>query len=215
MAFAELFVWRRLALALAGGVLFWLAQRALRGRLGRSVRREAAAAAAGLLTGGVNACLSAPGPALLLTGFFAVLAAVAAVDAATQEIPDGFHPVLLALGAAACWGMPAVPLWSRAVGAACISVPMLALSLWKEGAFGGGDIKLMACCGFFLGTKLTLLAFLFAVLGGGVYGMVLLARRQAGRGDHFAFGPFLCAGMFVSVYWGEAALEWYLRLCGW
>lgn len=103
-----------------------------------------------------------------------------------------------------------VSLISRIIGFFCLSVPMLALSLAVPGAFGGGDVKLMAACGIFLGWKLTLLSGAFAILLGGGYGIWLLAVGKKKRKDKFPFGPFLCMGMTVALFWGEAILHWYL-----
>ena len=97
------------------------------------------------------------------------------------------------------------------IGAVCVSVPMFLLCLAIDGAFGGGDIKLMAAAGLFLGWQNTLLAMFFGILGGGVYGMYLLAAKKADKKDHFAFGPFLCAGIVLAMLFGEPVLGWYCQ----
>jgi leader peptidase (prepilin peptidase)/N-methyltransferase len=144
-------------------------------------------------------------------GFFASLAAVTVIDARTMIIPDKFHVIILALGIlqAALSGGP--DLKSRAIGLVIISLPMFLMALVIPGAFGGGDIKLMAACGFFLGWKITAISFLFAVLTGGIYGIWLIAAKQKERKEHFAFGPFLCMGMACAVWFGEAVVQWYLK----
>ena len=102
--------------------------------------------------------------------------------------------------------------WAGAlIGMVCISVPMLLLCLAIPGAFGGGDIKLMAAAGLFLGWQHTLLAMFFGILGGGFYGMYLLAARKADKKDHFAFGPFLCVGIVLALLFGDPVLAWYCR----
>ena len=90
-------------------------------------------------------------------------------------------------------------------------MPILLLCLVIPGAFGGGDIKLMAAAGLLLGWQHTLLAAFLAVLGGGGYGAYLLARKLADRKDHFAFGPFLCTGIVLALLVGEPILQWYFR----
>ena len=67
-------------------------------------------------------------------------------------------------------------------------------------------------CGLFLGWKLSLVALFLAVVTGGFYGIYLLAAGKKGRKEHFAFGPFLCAGMFLAYFWGTPLLDWYLGL---
>ena len=79
----------------------------------------------------------------------------------------------------------------------------------RKEAFGGGDIKLMAAAGLFLGWQNTLLAMFFGIVFGGIYGIYLLAAKKAGKKDHFAFGPFLCAGIVIAMLFGGPVLEWY------
>ena len=75
---------------------------------------------------------------------------------------------------------------------------------------GGGDMKLGAMLGAFLGWKLALVGILVAVLAGGVLAIVVLLTRRKGRKDAIPFGPFLALGGVVSLFWGEALLAWYL-----
>ena len=42
--------------------------------------------------------------------------------------------------------------------------------------------------------------------------MYLLAAKKKDRKEHFAFGPFLCVGIAVSVFAGSQLMEWYLSL---
>ena len=77
---------------------------------------------------------------------------------------------------------------------------------------GGGDIKLMAACGLFLGWKITLVSAALAILFGGIYGCYLLAAKKADRKAHFAFGPFLCIGMAIGLLYGGQLIDWYLSL---
>lgn len=108
--------------------------------------------------------------------------------------------------------MPGISLISRVLGIFVVSVPLFLLTLLIPGAFGGGDIKLMAACGLFLGIKLTLISFAFAVLTGGVYGSWLLVMKKKNGKEHFAFGPFLCLGMAAALFIGDKVWNWYAGL---
>ena len=79
------------------------------------------------------------------------------------------------------------------------SLPLFLICLLKPGAFGGGDIKLMAGCGFFLGAETVWLSFLIAVSAGGIWALFLLLTGRADRKTRFPFGPFLCAGMALAL----------------
>ena len=134
---------------------------------------------------------------------------------AALDLPDGlFGMSWAALLALAVCGAVSVLLspadWlPHIIGALCVSVPMFLLCLVIDGAFGGGDIKLMAAAGLFLGWQNTLLAMFFGIVFGGMYGIYLLAAKKAGKKDHFAFGPFLCAGIVIAMLFGGPVLEWY------
>lgn len=147
---------------------------------------------------------------ILVFLFYCVLTVVALIDADTMEIPDGCHLVIAALAVAAVFVFPGIGIVERLIGALCVSVPMLLLALAIADAFGGGDIKLMAAGGLFLGWKLTLLSAALAVLIGGIYGIFLLVTKKANKKDQFAFGPFLCAGMAIGLLYGQQIIDWYL-----
>lgn len=129
-----------------------------------------------------------------------------------MEIPNTLVIVVFVLGIISIFTMPGTSLPSRILGMFVVSVPLLLITILVPGAFGGGDIKLMAACGLFLGTKLTLLSFAFAVLTGGLYGIWLLVMKKKSGKEHFAFGPFLCLGMAAALFIGDRVWDWYAGL---
>lgn len=161
------------------------------------------------------ACLLRFGPdwrALVAFGVCAVLLAIALIDHDTMEIPDALVIALVPFAVGAIWLWPEVTLLPRGIGLVTISVPMLVLALVIEGAFGGGDIKLMAVCGVLLGWQGVLLAFLLALVPAGSAAIVLLATKKKERKAQIAFGPYLCAGVAVSLFYGGDIIHWYLGL---
>lgn len=152
--------------------------------------------------------------ALTVFIFFCVLTVVAFVDIDTMEIPNGFVVASLVVGvlkiASTVIAGGDAGILSAVIGMFCVSVPMLVLAIVIPGAFGGGDIKLMFACGLFLGWKLTVLSTALGILTGGLYGIYLLASKKIGLKEHFAFGPFLCIGMLVSVLCGQSIINWYI-----
>lgn len=147
--------------------------------------------------------------------FIALLTAVAVKDWRTMEIPDELNLLLLAVGIISGILEPGLSVGNRLLGLFSASVPMLLLTLALPGAFGGGDIKLMAACGVFLGWKKSLIAVYLAVIGGGIYGIFLLAAGKKKRHESIALGPFLCLGMVIALFWGEILMSWYEDLYGW
>ena len=148
--------------------------------------------------------------AIVSFAFLCVLTAVSFVDLDTMEIPFSFVLAAGGVGILSCLFFPEISIFERGIGMICVSLPLYLLTIPVPGAFGGGDIRLTAACGIFLGWKLNLLALFLAVMGGGIYGMWLLATKRKGKKDHFAFGPFLCVGMAIAMFAGENILNWYL-----
>jgi leader peptidase (prepilin peptidase) / N-methyltransferase len=77
----------------------------------------------------------------------------------------------------------------------------------KEG-LGGGDIKLIAAIGAFLGVWGTLFTVIFSSL----IALVILLIIKHDRKESFPFGPFLIAGAFIYILAGETLIGLYLRL---
>ena len=78
----------------------------------------------------------------------------------------------------------------------------------KEG-MGGGDIKLMAMVGAFLGWKPVLLAIMVASLIGSVIGGGLIAAGVMRRHEYLPFGPFLAVGSMIALFFHDPLLNWY------
>ena len=88
---------------------------------------------------------------------------------------------------------------------------LLAIAVVSRGGMGGGDIKLGAMMGLYLGLTNLAIAFFLAFLIGGVTGLVLMLAKRKGRKDAVPFGPFLSLGALLAVFWGENIASWY---CG-
>lgn len=145
--------------------------------------------------------------ALLGALMTSALLVVSVIDARTCEIPRGAVIVIAALGGVHLLFHPRQWL-AFLLGAAAVSGFLLAVLLITGGrGVGGGDVKLMAACGLFLGWKLILLAFFIGCVAGSV--IHLLRMRLCGAGRVLALGPYLSAGVFVSLLWGGALLSWY------
>ena len=148
--------------------------------------------------------------AVLAFGVIMILLAIALIDYDTVEIPNSLVIALIPFAIASVWLMPDAAILSRIIGIFSVALPMLLTSLAISGAFGGGDIKLMAVCGFLLGWELTLLAFFIALLLCAPVAVYTMANSKRKRGQHIVFGPALCSGVVVSLFFGSEILNWYL-----
>ena len=78
-------------------------------------------------------------------------------------------------------------------------------------AMGGGDIKLMAMLGAFLGWRGAYLTILLASMVGAVVGVALLLVARKGLGHRMPFGPYLCAGGFLALVAYDPIMQGYGR----
>lgn len=152
------------------------------------------------------------GKALLAFAYLCVLTVVAVIDWNTRIIYDRFHIIILLLGVVSLWLFPEHGLLDRLIGAVIVSLPMFVLAMCIEGAFGGGDIKLMAASGVLLGWRAVFCGMFLGLLAGGIYCILMLAAGKMGRKDSFAFGPFLAFGLSLAFFYGDRIWEWYLAL---
>lgn len=141
-----------------------------------------------------------------------ILVCVAWQDYKTRIIHNKFHIIIFSLAIVQMLLIPEYRITDRLIGMLAVSVPMLLLTLLIPGGFGGGDIKLMAASGFFLGTSSILCAMILAIIAGSVYGIIMLKNRKRDRKDQFAFGPFLAIGLSIAAFWGNEIVSWYLKI---
>ncbi len=80
--------------------------------------------------------------------------------------------------------------------------------IFKKESMGGGDVKLLAMIGAFLGWKLALLTFFIAPLFGAVFGIIVKIRTKE---SIIPYGPFLAIGAIISLFWGNKMIDWVLN----
>ena len=202
---------------LSGGVIFFYLGRLSRRLIFKETEKQEDVNVLKKMSPAENRMVSLTGGilALVITGYYgmsmaaltlflvsAVLVMITVIDAYTQTIPPVLNIVLGVLGLGSILTMPGISVAERVIGFFCISVPMFLIVLLVPGGFGGGDIKMMAASGILLGWKGNLAAFFIGLIIGGVYGAFLLISGKKGRKEHFAFGPCLSIGIFVSAYAG-------------
>ncbi len=85
-------------------------------------------------------------------------------------------------------------------------------ALRKRDGMGLGDVKLLAMIAAFLGFGQTMLALFAAVLAASVYGILLIARRQASGNSKLPLGSFLSAGGLFAALLGPQVIAWYTGL---
>jgi leader peptidase (prepilin peptidase)/N-methyltransferase len=144
--------------------------------------------------------------AALLAG----LVAITVVDLEHQIIPDVLSLPGILAGVLANLATGRLPWLESIMGVLVGGGVFLAIILASGGGMGGGDMKLGAMLGAFLGWKVVLLSMLVAVVAGGLLAVALIGTGVRGRKDPIPFGPFLALGGAVGLFWGERVLQWYL-----
>jgi leader peptidase (prepilin peptidase)/N-methyltransferase len=143
--------------------------------------------------------------------FVLIMVIVIFVDLEHRIIPNAvtYPGVVVGLLLAAAGG-PGSFLGSllSAVGAFLL---FLLIAVVSRGGMGGGDIKLAAVMGAFLGWPVVAAALFLSFTTGGIVGLALLASGRRKRKDPVPFGPFLATGGLLALFWGEALVEWYLK----
>lgn len=75
---------------------------------------------------------------------------------------------------------------------------------------GGGDIKLLAMIGAFLGWPSVPVTLFVASLIGSIVGLACMIITGSGRRLAIPFAPFLCSGAVTFIFMGEQIIRFYL-----
>lgn len=145
-----------------------------------------------------------------------VLIVVAFIDLDTKEINDRMHVIIIGLALVNLISIVSQSgdiseIRTYVVGFFIVSVPMLLLAM-LTGGFGGGDIKLMAASGLFLGATLNIVAFLIGAFIAAFIAIIMLVTKKADRKSQIAFGPYLSLGIFIAMLYGQKMIDAYLSL---
>ncbi len=88
---------------------------------------------------------------------------------------------------------------------------MFVPALIKEEWMGGGDVKLGAFMGLFLGGYVLIALFLGSLIAA-TAGIVLILLGKLKRKDSLPFGPFLALGAVVTLFFGPQICYFYHSL---
>lgn len=143
---------------------------------------------------------------------FSGLVVCSLIDLDHQIIPDQVL-IVLTIG-----GIPLLLLQSTSVfldgllGAVVGGGLLLLVAVLSKGGMGGGDVKLAAVLGLYLGWSGILLVFFIAFLAGSVVGLTWAWLKKKTLKTALPFGPFLSTATLIVLIWGESIINWYLSL---
>ncbi|WP_429884410.1 prepilin peptidase [Geoalkalibacter halelectricus] len=147
----------------------------------------------------------------------AALIVITFIDLDHQIIPDVISLPGILVGFACSFAVPWVS-WLDSLlgivvgGGSLLLVAMGYEFLTKKEGMGGGDIKLLAMIGAFLGWQAVLPVIFVSSLAGTLVGIPLMIRQKADTRLALPFGPFLAFGALFYLFWGPEIIHWYLGL---
>jgi leader peptidase (prepilin peptidase)/N-methyltransferase len=95
-------------------------------------------------------------------------------------------------------------------GGIILIIGMAGSVIFKKEAMGGGDVKLAAMIGAFLGWRYTIISLFLGFFLGALIGIILIITKIKKREEAIPFGPFIALGSIITLLWGEKILLWYL-----
>jgi leader peptidase (prepilin peptidase)/N-methyltransferase len=158
--------------------------------------------------------------------FGSALIVIAFVDLAERIVPDvislpgiGLGLIVsvihwgLALDSSAVFPTPVSSLLGILLGGGLLlSVAWIYQFVTGVEGMGGGDVKLLAMIGAFLGWPSVPVALFFASLAGSMIGLVLMLKAGADGKYAIPFAPFLCTGALFHLFFGEELIRLYFSL---
>lgn len=96
-----------------------------------------------------------------------------------------------------------------ALGAALFFLLIILISRGRW--MGWGDVKLVFFMGLFLGFPKILVALFLSFFIGAIIGVGLILVKKKELKSEIPFGPFLVAGTFIALFWGQELINWYLK----
>jgi leader peptidase (prepilin peptidase)/N-methyltransferase len=155
---------------------------------------------------------------LVYLAFFASLTLVSFIDLSHRIIPDVISLPGIFIGLVISLFHPQMSIKASLIGVlvgggSLYAVASLYHLVTKREGMGGGDIKLLAMIGAFIGWKGVLFTILCSSFIGSIVGVTLmLISAKADSKYAVPFGPFLSLGAVIYILWGEALLNWYVEL---
>ncbi len=142
---------------------------------------------------------------------------IAFIDLNEQIVPDVISLPGIVIGFILSFFVPYISFINSAlgvlVGGGIILIIGVAGSvIFKKEAMGGGDVKLAAMIGAFLGWRYIIISLFLGFFLGALAGIFLILSKIKSREDVIPFGPFIVLGSFITLLWGDKIISWYIGL---
>lgn len=149
--------------------------------------------------------------------FTAALVVITFIDLQHQIIPDRISLPGIPLGFLCSFFLPWNTWLDSLLGILVGGGVLYAFALGyylltKKEGMGGGDIKMLAMIGAFLGWKGALATLILASVAGSLIGILLIILKGKNFKYAVPFGPFLALGAFCALLYGERLISWYCSI---
>ncbi len=174
--------------------------------------------------------------------FTAALVVITVIDLYHQIIPNGISLPGIAAGLLASWFLPNPALMDGLLRGLVFQAARIGVNLSNHAAFvdallgivlgggslllviqlyywlrkgegmGGGDVKLLAMVGAFLGWKAVIVTIIFSSFIGSIVGVAVMVWKGKDLKYAIPYGPFLSLGAVIALFYGEGLILWYLTL---
>lgn len=154
--------------------------------------------------------------ALAVFIFAAVLLVISFIDLKHKIIPDVISlpgiPFFLTLGYFVC-KIPFLELILGIIigGGSLYLIAFLYYLLTKKDGMGGGDIKLLAMIGAFLGYKGVFFTIFASSIIGTTIGIIYMLISKKDMKFAVPFGPFLSMGSVIYIFLGDIIISFYIN----
>lgn len=146
---------------------------------------------------------------LLCMAFFSVLLVISVIDFRIREIETGTI-VFIGILAVLRTILYREKWLDHILGIVVMAAAFLILIFITNGkAMGGGDFKLVAVCGLYIGLKMSILALAIACVAGSIIHLALMAIKKVGH--DLPFAPYLSLGYAVCALWGAEIWQLYMN----
>jgi len=147
--------------------------------------------------------------------FIAALLVITFIDIDHRIIPDIISLPGIPIGFAASFLLPQIT-WQASLLGIVIGGGSLYTVAWgyrlitgKDG-MGGGDIKLLAMIGAFIGWQGVIFTIMASSFTGTLVGLVVMIKNRKDMKLAVPFGPFLAIGAILYIFFGPQVIRWYL-----
>jgi leader peptidase (prepilin peptidase)/N-methyltransferase len=156
---------------------------------------------------------------LFYFSFVAALIVITVIDLYHQIIPDVISIPGIGVGLLGALIVHYITFFNSLLGillggGSLFVVATLYQRLFKREGMGGGDVKLLAMIGAFLGWESVILTILLSSLIGSITGIIIMVIKGKDFKYAIPFGPFLSLGAVIALFYKSEIFSWYFQFRG-